>query len=139
MVFFQVSLLTSFHTENFQSYREAVTSLVPADPNSVPHGKFLFLLLLRACSQPPERWVQCLARKLTSNRKHIHCEALLDSMARRGMEVHLCRHWCLHAEGHTFSETAVKVMAWVISDSPKVSLSALFMFFMETPNTNSWS
>lgn len=40
----------SLHTKNFQSYRIAVTSLLPADPNSAPHGKFLFLLPL-SCSQ----------------------------------------------------------------------------------------
>lgn len=37
----------------------------------------------------------------------------------------------------TFSETAVRTMAWVIIDSPKISRSALFMFLTETPNTSS--
>lgn len=38
----------------------------------------------------------------------------------------------------TFSETAVRTMAWVIMESPKINRSALFMFFTETPNTSSW-
>lgn len=38
----------------------------------------------------------------------------------------------------TFSVTAVRTMAWVIIDSPKINRSALFMFLTETPNTSSW-
>lgn len=39
---------------------------------------------------------------------------------------------------HTLSVTAVRIIAWVMRESPYISRSALERFFTETPNTSSW-
>lgn len=43
---------------------------------------------------------------------------------------------CLHEP--TLSVTAVRIMAWVMRESPYISRSAFERFFTETPNTSSW-
>lgn len=39
---------------------------------------------------------------------------------------------------HTLSVTAVRIIAWVMRESPYISRSALERFFTETTNTSSW-
>ena len=38
----------------------------------------------------------------------------------------------------TLSVTAVRIIAWVMRESPYISRSAFERFFTETPNTSSW-
>lgn len=81
----------SLHTKNFQSYRKAVTSLLPADPNSAPRGKFLFSLPL-SCSQTSSDGgtMSCLEANF-SQRTSTLWSSDGWTVCRR-MQVHLCKH-----------------------------------------------
>lgn len=94
-----------------------------------------YFYYLWVAAKPQVTEVQCLAWKLTFH-KELYYETLTDKQF-AGECRSICINTVVGCWAHTFSETAVKIMAWVISDSPKVNLSALFMFFRETPNTNS--
>lgn len=61
----------------------------------------------------------------------MHCiHNVLHVFTEESRIVHLCEH--------TWSVTAVRIIAWVMRESPYISRSALERFFTEIPKTSSW-